>query len=85
MTPDPADDKFVKVYKAPDEFMAKTIESLLKKNGIQVLTRSFQVPHLDSIVTYIKGDWGEILVREDQEAEARDCIEGFLSREKEPS
>jgi hypothetical protein len=80
---DPAQEKFVTVYKAPNEFMAKTIESLLEQNGIQVLTRSFQVPHLDSIVTYIKGDWGEILVREDQKAEALDYIEGFLSQNNE--
>jgi arsenate reductase-like glutaredoxin family protein len=80
---DPAQEKFVTVYKAPNEFMAKTIESLLEQNGIQVLTRSFQVPHLDSIVTYIKGDWGEILVREDQKAEALDYIDGFLSQSDE--
>lgn len=80
---DHSDAKYVSVYKAPDEFMAKTIGSLLEENGIRVLTRSFQVPHLDSIVTYIKGDWGEILVREDQKAEALDCIEGFLSRNDE--
>jgi hypothetical protein len=78
---DPVEEKFVRVYKAPDEFMAKTIESLLEKNGIQVLTRSFQVPHLDSLVTYIKGDWGEILVREDQQEAASELIEGFLAQD----
>lgn len=78
-----ADEKYVTVYKAPDEFMAKTIESLLEKNGIQVLTRSFQVPHLDSIVTYIKGNWGEILVREDQKETASELIDGFLAQEKD--
>jgi hypothetical protein len=78
---DPSGDRFVSVYKAPNEFMAKTIASLLESNGIQVLTKSFQVPHLDSLVTYIVGDWGEILVREAQEEEARDLIDGFLQEE----
>ncbi len=80
---DRVDGNYVSVYKAPNEFMAKTIESLLKEHGIQVLMRSFQVPHLDSLVTYIKGDWGEILVREEEKAEALDCIEGFLSQNDE--
>jgi hypothetical protein len=62
--------------------MARTIGSLLEKNGIQALTRSFQVPHLDSLVTYIKGDWGEILVREEQKEAASELIEGFLAQEK---
>lgn len=79
---DPAEEKYVTVYKAPDEFMAKTIESLLEENGIQVLTKSFQVPHLDSIVTYIKGNWGEILVREDQKDVASEIIEGFLAQDE---
>ncbi len=73
------DIKLVNVYKAPDEFMAKTIESLLTLNGIKTILKSYQVPLYDSIVTFIKGDWGELLVREEDQTKASELIKGFLS------
>ncbi|MCK4576513.1 DUF2007 domain-containing protein [candidate division WOR-3 bacterium] len=71
--------KLVSVYKAPDEFMAKTIESLLEDKNIKTVRKSYQVPNLDSIVTYIKGNWGEILVREEDFSRADELVKGFLS------
>jgi hypothetical protein len=71
--------KLERVYKAPDELMAQTIKSLLESNGIKVYLKSYQVPMMDSIITYIKGNWGEILVRDEDSDAAKDLIEGFLS------
>lgn len=70
--------KLVSVYNAPDEFMAKTIESLLETNGIRSITKSYQIPLYDSIGTLMKGKWGEILVREEDCTIAKELIKGFL-------
>jgi len=72
------------VYKAPDEFMAKTIESLLNTNSINTFLKSNQIAMYDSIGTVMKGDWGEILVRKEDSQKAQDLIRGFLSSENEP-
>jgi len=72
------------VYKAPDEFMAKTIESLLNKNSIITFLKSNQISMYDSIGTLMKGNWGEIFVRKEDSQEAKDLIGGFLSNENEP-
>lgn len=74
---------FVKVYSPPDEFMAKTIESLLEENGIKTFVKSYQVPMYDSVVTYIKGNWGEVLVRKKDERVAKELIDGFLQQDDE--
>lgn len=75
--------ELVSVYKAPDEFMAKTIESLLESNSIKTIIKSYQVPMLDSIVTFIKGDWGELLVRAEDNTKALELIKEFLSEKDE--
>jgi len=75
--------KLVSVYKAPDEFMARTVESLLKKNGIEMFLKSNQIPMYDSIGTLMKGNWGEILVRNSDVNRAEDLINGFLSEKDE--
>ena len=80
---DYSDIKLVNVYKAPDEFMAQTIESLLTLNGIETILKSYQVPLYDSIVTFIKGDWGELLVKEEDQTKASELIKGFLSEKGE--
>jgi len=72
------DVKFVSVYKAPDEFMANTIKSLLKENGISTVVKSYQVAMYDSIGTVMKGNWGELLVNEGDREKAEDLISGFL-------
>ncbi len=77
------DIELVSVYKAPDEFMAKTIESLLESNSIKTIIKSYQVPMLDSIVTFIKGDWGELFVRAGDNTKALELIKGFLSEKDE--
>ncbi len=80
---DYSDIKLVSVYKAPDEFMAQTIESLLTLNGIKTILKSYQVPLYDSIMTFIKGDWGELLVKEEDQTKASELIKGFLSEKGE--
>jgi len=69
----------VNVYDAPNEFMALTIESLLKQNHIKVILKSYQIPLYDSIGTLMKGKWGEVLVEDKDEKKARELIKGFLT------
>lgn len=77
------DIKLTNVYDAPDEFMAKTIESLLEANGIKSIIKSYQIPLYDSIGTLMKGRWGEVLVHDSDSLKARELIKGFLQRADE--
>lgn len=75
------------VYKAPDEFMANTIKSLLENEGIDAVIKSHQIAMYDSIAMMMKPEWGEVLVRNEDLEEARALVSGFLSvseGEKEP-
>lgn len=71
------------VYKAPDEFMANTIKSLLENEGIDAVIRSHQIAMYDSIAMMMKPEWGEVLVRSENFEEAQEFIEGFLSAGEE--
>jgi hypothetical protein len=66
-------------YKAPDEFMANTIKSLLENEGIDAIIRSHQVAMYDSIGMMMKPNWGEVLVRGDDFEEADEMVKAFLS------
>lgn len=80
---DREDIKLVSVYNAPDEFMARTIESLLETNSIKPFLKSHQVSMYDSIGTLMKGSWGELLVREEDYTKAKELIKGFLAENDE--
>jgi hypothetical protein len=67
------------VYKAPDEFMANTIKSLLENEGIDAVIKSHQIAMYDSIAMMMKPEWGQVLVRHENYEEAKCLVEGFLS------
>jgi hypothetical protein len=67
------------VYKAPNEFMANTIKSLLENEGIDAVIRSHQIAMYDSIAMMMKPEWGHVLVRGENFEEASGLVEGFLS------
>lgn len=67
------------VYKAPDEFMANTIKSLLENEGIDAVIKSHQIAMYDSIAMMMKPEWGQVLVRTGDYEEAKCLVEGFLS------
>ena len=71
------------VYKAPDEFMANTVKSLLDNEGIDAVIRSHQIAMYDSIAMMMKPEWGQVLVRSEDLEEAKALVEGFLSVEEE--
>ncbi|MEO0080022.1 MAG: DUF2007 domain-containing protein [candidate division WOR-3 bacterium] len=66
------------VYQAENELMANTIRDLLEQNGIPALIHSFQIPAYDSLALVMRPAWGEVLVEEEDMAEAREIIQGFL-------
>lgn len=80
MSSSEADSRKLKVvYKAPDEFMANTIKSLLENEGIDAVIKSHQIAMYDSIAMMMKPEWGQVLVRIENYEEAKCLVEGFLS------
>lgn len=77
--------KLVVVYKAADEFSAITIKETLESQGISAMIRSVQIPWYDNIMQRATGVWGEILVAEEREREARKVIEEYFTDLKESS
>lgn len=69
----------VQVYRAENELMANTIKDLLETNGIPAMIHSFQIPAYDGIAQVMRPIWGEVLVREEESAIARELIDGFLA------
>jgi hypothetical protein len=65
------------VYKAPDELSAVTLRKVLESEGIQAWIQSTQMPH-DAIMNMVEGHWGNIMVFEDREEDARVAIENYL-------
>ena len=70
------------VYKAPDEFMAITIRSLLENEGINVFVKSYQISMFDGIAQMMKPYWGELFVPDEDYEHSVDIIKGYLSEEK---
>ncbi|NPV14251.1 DUF2007 domain-containing protein [candidate division WOR-3 bacterium] len=74
----------IAVYRAENEFMANTIKDLLENNGIPAMIHSFQIPAYDGIAQVMRPAWGEVLVREEDSAPAKDLIQGFLAAGEHP-
>jgi hypothetical protein len=67
-----------RAYKAPDEFTAITIREMLKSRNIEAIIKPYETSWLDGLPKIMKGGWGDVLVHEQDEAEARKCVEEFL-------
>lgn len=66
------------VFKAPDEFTAITVREMLKSRNIEAITKPYETSWLDGLPKVMKGGWGDVLVREEDEEEAKRCVEEFL-------
>ncbi|MDI6839991.1 MAG: DUF2007 domain-containing protein [bacterium] len=67
------------VYRAPDEFMAITIRSLLENEGIKVFVKSYQVSMFDNIAQMMTPCWGEILVANKDYECAKSIVDDYLN------
>ncbi len=67
-----------RVYLAPDEFTAITLREMLKGRDIKAMIRRFETSWLDGLPKVMKGGWGEVLVDEKDEEQAKECIHEFL-------
>jgi hypothetical protein len=73
------------VFEAPDEFAAITIREMLAANNIEAIVRRFETTWLDGLPKVLKGYWGEVLVTEEDWAEADECVRDFLKATEEGS
>lgn len=67
------------VYKAPDEFMAITIRSLLENEGMKVFVKSYQIAMYDNIAQMMRPWWGEIFVPDKDWGQAKSIVEDYLA------
>ncbi|MCK4353412.1 DUF2007 domain-containing protein [candidate division WOR-3 bacterium] len=66
-------------YKAPDEFAAITIRSLLENEGMKVWVKSYQISMFDNIAQVMRPYWGEIFVADKDLEQAKSIVEDYLS------
>ncbi|MDI6738785.1 MAG: DUF2007 domain-containing protein [Candidatus Edwardsbacteria bacterium] len=76
--PQEIDGDLAAVYEAPDQFMAATVESLLRHEGISAVTRSRQMPMYDGLAMMQHPVWGTVLVLERDAERAREIVEEYL-------
>ena len=67
------------VHTAGDETEALMLQGLLEGAGIPVVLRSRQIPGYGDIVERAIGVWGDLLVPDEREGEARSLVTGFLA------
>lgn len=67
------------VYRPADELMANAVRSLLEDNGIPAMIHSFQIPAYDGLALLTRPVWGEVLVEEEDAAQAKELINAFLA------
>ncbi|MEO0069482.1 MAG: DUF2007 domain-containing protein [candidate division WOR-3 bacterium] len=67
------------VCQVENELMANAIRDLLEQNGIPALIHSFQIPAYDGVAQMMRPHWGEVLVAEENFAQAKEIVAGFLA------
>lgn len=67
------------VHTAGDEVEALMLQGLLEQAGIPVVLRSRRVPGYGGAVEKATGTWGDLLVPDDREAEARSLLADYLA------
>ena len=75
------EEKIVSIYKVQDELTGNMLKSLLEKEGIPTILRSFQIPSYDNIMTISYGAWGDIQVIERNKERALEIIKEYLKSE----
>jgi hypothetical protein len=73
-----------RAFLAPDEFMAITIREMLKSRNIEAEVRRFETSWLDGLPKMMKGGWGEVMVHEEDLAQAQEYVEEFLAAPQLP-
>jgi len=73
------------LFKPDNELLALSIKSLLENEGIYSIIRSYQIPAYDGIAQMMRPQWGEILVAEENYAEAKELLDAFLAASAEAS
>lgn len=68
------------VYRAPDEFMAITIRSLLESEGIKVFVKSYQISMFDNVAQMMKPCWGELLVPDEEYERSKLIIDDYIGK-----
>jgi dihydrodipicolinate synthase/N-acetylneuraminate lyase len=67
------------VHTASDEVQALMLQGILEEAGIPVLLRSRQLPGYGEVLERATGIWGDLLVPDDREAEARTLVVEYLA------
>ena len=67
------------LFKPDNELLALSIKSLLENEGIYSIVHSYQIPAYDGIAQMMRPQWGEILVAEEDYAEAKELLDAFLA------
>jgi hypothetical protein len=73
------------LFKPENELLAMSIKSLLENEGIYSILHSYQIPAYDGIAQMMRPQWGEILVAEEDYAEAKEILDIFLASATESS
>jgi len=71
------------VRTAGSEVEAVMIQGLLESAGIRVALRPQQIPGYGEVLESATGVWGDLLVADEQEAEARELIAEYLASLKD--
>jgi hypothetical protein len=67
------------LYKPADEFLAIRIKDLLEQEGVEAITRSYQMPWYDGLAKMMRPQWGEVLVSEEDFDRAREILADLLA------
>uniref|UniRef100_A0A7C6ECX4 DUF2007 domain-containing protein n=1 Tax=candidate division WOR-3 bacterium TaxID=2052148 RepID=A0A7C6ECX4_UNCW3 len=72
------------LFKPDSELLALSIKALLEKEGIYAIIHSYQIPAYNGIAQMMRPQWGEILVSEEDYAQAKELLDGFLNSANPP-
>ena len=67
------------LYKPGDELLAIRIKDLLEQEGVEAITRSYQMPWYDGLAKMMRPEWGEVLVSEEDFDRAREILTDLLA------
>lgn len=66
------------MYRPKEELDALTAQAVLEAAGIKVVVRSFQIPWYDGVARFMRPEWGEVLVADEDLEAAEEVLKGFF-------
>lgn len=66
------------VYRPKDELSALTAQAVLEAAGIKAVVRSLQIPWYDGVARFMRPEWGEVLVADEDLGAAKEVLKGFF-------